>query len=368
MTSLFKSYWQAGFECSTHVLKSGKRLDLVASTRHDLLVNEDYERCKAIGIRTAREGFRWHLIEAERGQYDFSSAKPMVEAAQRQGMQVIWDMLHFGWPDHVRVFEASFVDAFGEFASQIGRLLKQETSEQAFVAPVNEISFLSWAGGDTQYLNPYEQGRGAEFKRQLVRAYIRAAQAIRAELPDSRLVSPEPVIHIAGDPARPDDVRQAAEYRSSMFEAWDMMSGRTHPDLDGEEEYLDIIGINYYDRNQWWNYGKTIWRNDPDYRPFREILAEVYTRYRRPMFISETGTEDSDRPHWLAYVANEVQEASRQGVSLHGICIYPILNHPGWDDDRHCYNGLWDYSLPDGSREIYQPLAAELERLRDNGK
>jgi hypothetical protein len=81
------------------------------------------------------------------------------------------------------------------------------------------------------------------------------------------------------------------------------------------------------------------------------------------MFVSETGTEDSERPSWMAYVANEVQATRLLGVPLHGICIYPILNHPGWDDDRHCLNGLWDYARPDGSREIYQPLADQLERL-----
>ena len=368
MTPLFRSYWQAGFECSTQVLKTGKRLDLIASTQHDVLIDKDYERCREIGMRTAREGFRWHLIEATRGRYDFSSALPMLQAAQRHGVQVIWDLLHFGWPDHVQVFEPDFVDAFGDFATQIARLLKRETSEQALIAPVNEISFLSWAGGDTQYLNPFERGRGPELKQQLVRAYLRAAAAVRAELPESRLVSPEPVIHIVGDPTRPEDVLQAAEYRSSMFESWDMISGRSHPELGGSNTYLDVIGINYYDRNQWWNFGKTIWRHEPDYRPFREILAEVYKRYLRPMFISETGTEDSDRPEWLAYVANEVQEARRQGVQLHGICLYPILNHPGWDDDRHCFNGLWDYALPDGSRPIYQPLAAQLERLERDRK
>jgi beta-glucosidase/6-phospho-beta-glucosidase/beta-galactosidase len=365
---LFRSFWQAGFECSTHVLKTGRRLDLIASTQHDVLVGRDYERCKELGILTAREGFRWHLIEARRGQYDFSSALPMLEAAQRHGIQVIWDLLHFGWPDHLQVFDAGFIDSFGEFASAIGRLLKRETSEQAFVAPVNEISFLSWAGGDTAYLNPFERCRGGELKRQLVRAYICAAQAIRAELPDARLVSPEPVIHIVGDPKRPDDVKQAAEYRMSMFEAWDMMSGSAQPELGGHQSYLDVIGINYYDRNQWWNYGTTIWPGEPEYRPFSAILAEVYMRYMRPMLVSETGTEDLKRPAWVAYVASEVQQAQSRGVPLHGICIYPILNHPGWDDDRHCCNGLWDYAQPDGSREIYAPLALELEKLSNYRK
>ena len=48
------------------------------------------------------------------------------------------------------------------------------------------------------------------------------------------------------------------------------------------------------------------------------------------------------------------------GVRIEGICLYPILNHPGWVDDRHCHNGLWDYANDDGEREIYSPLAEEI--------
>jgi GH35 family endo-1,4-beta-xylanase len=82
---LFHSFWQAGFECSTHVLKSGKRLDLVSSTGHDALAERDFARLKDIGILTAREGLRWHLIESAPGRYDFSSALTILEAARRQG-------------------------------------------------------------------------------------------------------------------------------------------------------------------------------------------------------------------------------------------------------------------------------------------
>ncbi len=361
---LFRSFWQAGFECSTHVLKTARRLDLVASTQHDLFADRDFARLKSAGILTAREGLRWHLVERQPGKYDFSSVLPVLDAAQREGIQIIWDLFHFGWPAHLNIFEPAWINSLSGLASAFGRLLRNETSATPFVAPVNEISFFAWAGGDVAYLNPFSTGRGPELKRQLVRGAIQASEALRAELPSVRLVSPEPVIHIVGDPARPDDVLQAEQYRTSMFEAWDMLSGRVQPELGGKECYLDVIGVNYYERNQWWNFGKTIKRNDPAYRPFSEILAEVHGRYQRPLFVAETGTEGADRPAWLAHIAEEGRKAIRAGVPLEGICLYPILNHPGWDDDRHCHNGLWDYASPSGDREIYQPLADELERQK----
>jgi hypothetical protein len=64
----------------------------------------------------------------------------------------------------------------------------------------------------------------------------------------------------------------------------------------------------------------------------------------------------------MRYVCQEVAAAMQNGIPIEGICLYPILNHPGWVDDRHCYNGLWDYADENGEREIYEPLEAEIHR------
>jgi beta-glucosidase/6-phospho-beta-glucosidase/beta-galactosidase len=359
---LFASFFQAGFECSTHKLKRGKRLDLIASTQHDRFLTEDYQRLIDCNIRTVREGIRWHLIEPKRGKYDFSTVLPFLEISQRMGVQIIWDVLHFGWPDFVDIFSPDWVNAFTDFTEEFAQLLAREMSSTCFVTPVNEISFLAWGGGDAAYINPFAKGRGRELKYQLARAAIAASSTLRAEISDLKLVACEPVIHIVGDPNRPEDVRQAEEYRTSMFEAWDMLTGKLAPELGGKASYLDIIGVNYYDRNQWWNYGETIWRHEKEYRPFRQILKEVYDRYRRPMFVAETGTEDQKRPSWFGYICDEVRGAQELGVPMQGLCLYPILNHPGWEDDRHCHNGLWDYADEHGARPIYEPLADELRR------
>jgi len=90
------------------------------------------------------------------------------------------------------------------------------------------------------------------------------------------------------------------------------------------------------------------------------MLKEVYNRYRRPVFIAETGIEGDARPSWLRYIGQEARAAAALGVPLEGLCLYPILDYPGWGDDRHCYSGLWGYADNQGRREIYEPLALEL--------
>jgi hypothetical protein len=362
---VFASFMQGGFECSTHRLPNGRRLDLVSASRHGEFAVKDFISLQPYGIRTVREGIRWHKIEAVPGQYDFSSVLEILSAANETGTEVIWDLLHFGWPDHIDVFSREFPVRFGELAGEFSRFLRTQTGDVLFIAPVNEISFVSWGGGDQGFLNPFAENRGPELKRQLVSAAIVATKAVWSVTKSVRLVSPEPVIHIVGNPLVPGDAEAAERYRCSMFEAWDMLSGRLHPELGGKPEYLDVIGMNFYDRNQWINHGRTLERTDSEYRPFREIVNEVYQRYQRPVFVAETGAEDDERPGWFTYVAGELLAAMRQGVPVEGLCLYPIVNHPGWNDDRHCYNGLLDYANDRGERAVYEPLAQEILKANE---
>ncbi len=357
---MFRTFLQAGFECSTHKRRNGERLDLLQSTRHDCFARQDYRRLHALGIKTVRLGARWHLIEEIPGEYNFDSLRIFFEAAADTGTEILLDLLHFGWPDHVSVFSDSFPCVFGRFIQALAGFLRERSECCATVAPVNEISFLSWAGAEVGAVNPHVTDRGSEFKRILVRAAVRASEILLNELDGVRLVSPEPVIHIVGDPQVPGDDVEAEMYTRAQFQAWDMLSGRMAPELGGRPEYLDIVGVNFYERNQWVHNSEPLSRDDPRYRPFHRILEEVWLRYRRPLFVSETGTEDDRRADWFHYVSNEVIKAHYLEIPVHGICLYPIVNHPGWEDDRHCCNGLFDYADEVGHREIHVPLATAI--------
>jgi beta-glucosidase/6-phospho-beta-glucosidase/beta-galactosidase len=346
---------------------------MIAATDHDRFALPDYERLRAAGLRVAREGVRWHQAEVKPGKYDFSSVLPIVQAARATETQVIWDLCHFGWPDHLDVLKPEFVSALASYAAAFAQWLHDKTHRAGFYVPINEMSFLSWAGGDQGSMNPFVTGRGFEFKAQLVRASLAAMDAIWQVQPAARFVSIDPIVHVIAAPNHPEEAAEAEAYRLSQFQALDMLAGRVWPELGGAEKYLDIIGVNFYPHNQWFYNLKgfrrvrrfsAIARSNPLYRPFREMLAEAYARYHRPIFVAETGAENRARVGWLRYVCAEVRAAIRQGVPIHGICLYPILNHPGWIDDRHCHNGLWDYADAKGRREVYAPLASELKRAQ----
>lgn len=356
-----------GFECSTHRLRSGRRLDVVGATAHDRFTRQDYQRLADVGIRTARDGIRWHLIERTPGEYDFSSVRPMLAAARATTTQVIWDLFHYGWPDHLDIFSHAFAHSFANFARAFAEVASRETDGPPWIAPINEMSFFAWAGGDAGVFNPFVTRRGNDLKVQLVRSAIAAIQAMSDVNPAIRIVHAEPMINVVEHRDRPEDQAPAEAHRQAQYASLDAIAGRSWPELGGREEFIDVIGVNYYVHNQWvypGGHGTVIEPSHPRYRPVWQMLREVYERYRRPLFIAETVIEDEARSAWLRYIGDEVRRAIAADVPVQGLCLYPIVNHPGWDDDRHCYNGLWDYPDAHGRRERYEPLARELASER----
>lgn len=362
----FRSFFLGGFECSTHRRGDGQRLDLIDSTQHDRFAEQDYRRLQEHDIHACRDGLRWHLIGAKQGWYDFSSFLPQLRASIRSGVQVIWDLCHYGWPDWLDIFSPSFVDEFARFARAVAHVISCETEETLWFSPMNEISFFSWAGGETGIISPFEKGRGYELKKQLGGATIAAMEAVRDVRQDARFVHPDPLIHIVTDQQTTREQRAEAEaYCRAQYQSWDLLAGRWCPEAGGSSRYLDVLGCNYYVHNQWALGGRFIERTDPRYRPFHSMLEDVWQRYQRPVLLAETGIEDERRADWLAYIGDEVAAALINGVPVQGICLFPVVNHPGWDDDRHCHNGMWDYCNAFGDREIHSPLARELRRQQE---
>jgi hypothetical protein len=86
------------------------------------------------------------------------------------------------------------------------------------------------------------------------------------------------------------------------------------------------------------------------------------------MLISETSHFGAGRARWLREVAEEADAARAAGVPLEGLCIYPILDRPDWDDPAHWHNsGLWDLRPTEGGkleRVACAEYVAELRRLQ----
>jgi beta-glucosidase/6-phospho-beta-glucosidase/beta-galactosidase len=373
IVGLFDSFFLAGFESACHINRAGLRLNMLAATQHDIHVSADYELLRGFGIHTVRDGTCWPLIERA-GTFDFSSLVPMAEAAKQHDMQLIWNIFHYGYPEDLDIFSPVFIDRFAKYCAALAKFIHDNTDRVPFYTPINEISFLAWAAGDVGYIHPLGVGRGTALKRQLIRAAVAGIEAIWAVNPQARIVQVEPVIHVVPPRNRPDLAKRAAAQRAGQFQAWDMMVGETEPELGGNPKYLDIMGINYYHANQWEHPDTRLrWEDDPrDDRwiPLHQLLAEVYQRYQRPIFIGETSHFGAGRGKWLKEIFEEVKTAIRNGVPMQGITIYPIIDRPDWDNLEHWHNsGLWDLLADEHGtlqRVLNEDYAAVLREIQQD--
>ncbi len=356
-----------GYECADHINYFGERANLLFETMHPKKALEDYKLLELAGIKTVREGICWSRVETKPFQYDFSEVKNRLNAAAKAGIQTVWDICHFGFPDDLIPAHPKFALRFSALCTAFARVWREHTDEPLIVTPINEISFLSWLGGDARGTVPFAVHSGADVKYHLCKAAIAGIKAFKTVDPACRILLVEPLIKIH---AMPGEVNLPEVYghNESQFEAMDIIGGRKFPELGGDESFLDILGFNYYYNNQWEHNGRRLnWpENISEIEPLSELLQLAYKRYNRPMILSETGHFDDLRAEWFEYALSECLEAINAGVDLRGVCHYPILGRMDWDfPDKYNAAGLWDVDNPAKERIAYEPLLQVFRRFNE---
>ena len=138
-----------GYEGADHVNAFGEKLDMVAAVGHDRRLDADYRAARRLGLRCVRESIGWRLTERADGSFDFSRAIRMALAAQRQGVQILWTLMHYGLPPDLTLMDDALIPRFARFAGEVARVLGPLCAGPRFYTPINEISFLSWVASAT---------------------------------------------------------------------------------------------------------------------------------------------------------------------------------------------------------------------------
>lgn len=366
---MFRSFFLAGFEGSTGYNRHGEWFDQVAATGHEKTVQEDYRALAKLGIFGVREVMRWPLIDQGRGRYDFSSVAPFIQAAAETGIEVIWDLFHYGFPRHVDLWSEDFPRIFADYCYAAARYTDRHTQGPLYFTPVNEPSFMAYAAGERGLFAPHCTGRGWDLKVALARAAIQGIDAIRSVRPDARIVNADPLCHVTLPEGRPDLHEEVEDFNGRLvFQSWDMLCGGLLPELGGSRAHLDIVGINYYWTNQWELSAEAaadgvvppLAENDSRRVKLRDLVSSVAERYGGDLMITETTHVGDRRGPWLREVAEEAEALLRDDVPLHGVCLYPILGMPEWHSPEDWTPmGLWDpvcHREPHGERVPCQPM------------
>ena len=366
---MFRSFWIAGFEGTATFNRHHQWIDEIVATQHDRQADADYRRLREVGLLAAREAIRWPLVDRG-GRYDFRSVWPFIEASRRHGIDVIWDLFHYGYPAELDPFSDEFVARFGDYCGGVARFIGAHTHAPHVFTPVNEPSFFAWAGGEVGRFPPHGRGRGPELKVALVRAAIAGIDAIRRVLPAARIVNVDPICRVVPPLDHVDPHADAEDFNQrAVFEAWDMLAGLVRPELGGSREHLDVVGVNYYWTNQW-EIGREeepLGLHDPRHVHLADLLRGVWQRYGAEMLITETAHIGEMRPFWMRAVARECEKVLDDGIPLRGACLYPILGMPEWHDpETWTQMGLWDLVPHDGvlRREMFRPMLEALQEAQ----
>ncbi|MBF8456156.1 hypothetical protein IV494_03085 [Kaistella sp. G5-32] len=346
MHNPFKTYFMGGFECADHLNRSGERVNMLRITEHDIRTEEDYRLLLDMGISTVREGISWNSVEKKPYEFDFSEVLNRIQIAEKLGIQQIWDLIHFGYPDDLFPTHPKFCDRFVALCTAFVKFYKNNSSQPLLIVPANEISFLAWFSGDARGTVPYLEHSGWDMKYHLCKAAILGIKAIKREDPAATVILVEPLVKVHQNESQTyADFLKVNDYQ---FEAVDMISGRICPELGGDETLLDVFGLNYYWNCQWVEGGETVYWPDPLQKrvPLKNLITDVYQRYGKPIFLSETGHFGEGRIDWLEEISGQCLSAKKDGVEFFGICIYPVTDRPDWDDlSRYSQCGIFDLDL-----------------------
>jgi len=360
-----------GFEACHALNEHRVRIDMIGVTRHDVLCREDYKMLKANGIYTIREGLGWYEIDKGTDEYHFGRFETMMRIAQEEGMEVIWSLNHFDFPDYLDVFSDQYALRFTQYAVAAARKLREYTDGVLYINPFNEISFGVWICADLGVWAPHTHGRAMELKIQVVRGAIQAMRAIRAIDNNVQFIQVDPIMVRMAEAGAPDHVHHFANgWHNVVCQAWDMIIGRAFPELGGSPDLMDIVGINYYVTNQ------EIIRKHPPHPsvqlpmysrfriPFVNMIQSVYDRYHKPIIISETGCYGNLRVPWWRRTLRDVDAALARGIPLWGVCTYPVIDRPDWHRWHLTHSGFWDFEEGDPTCERipYQPVLNLVKR------
>ncbi len=369
----FKSFWMAGYECADHLNNTRNRVDLAKTTGHLDRLKKDYEDLSLFNITTVREGIRWSQVEKTPYKYDFNTVKMMLQCAKSSGIQQVWDVCHFGFPDDLDPLHPDFTKRFVSLCAAFTQFYKNTCPDQTLiVTPINEVSFLSWLGGDVRGTSPFRTESGFQVKYKLMEAYIQSIYKMKEIDPTIRILTTEPLVNIIPPlRATKEKLQEAAMAHNNQYQAVDMLAGHLNPELGGSPELLDLLGFNYYYNNQWAiGFSETLdWKNktnDLRWRSFSSLMTEAYERYKKPVVLAETSHFGVERPLWIKIIAKECKKLLEQNIPLYGICIYPIIDRPDWDhlDVWHA-SGVWDKNKEDHTipftRILNEPYANALK-------
>lgn len=373
-----------------------RKLDEYELTQHYTYWREDFRRAAECGARFVRWGLPWYMVEPRRGTYDFSWVDEVAEYTRSLGLEIVVDLLHYGtplWMDN-SFLNASYAECFAEYAGEVARRYR---GTFRYYTPANEPMVNVLRCGRQGLWPPYLRGEDGVVKvlGAVCRGMVAAADAIRREVPDARIVHVDAGFRWVGShfPGMPE-----AELDAWRFLAVDLFLGRVdgaHPMADylrgngmaesdlewfrSHAQHIDVMGVNYYPATSTVCFGENGEEVfvDEGADGLVDLLQTYWDRYGIPLAVTETSRNESDaiKRAWLADSLSGIEGLRERGVPVVGYTWFPLLSLVDWDyrestaDVDEFWNRLGMYDLQrDSSRRLVRVASGAVELFREEAE
>ena len=341
-----------GIECSYPTVQGGRRRDELEETGHYQRWRDDFELCLEIGARYVRYGIPYYRTHLGPGRYDWDFADEVLPAMWDRGLIPIVDLCHFGVPDWVGGFRNT--DWPGYFAEYCAAFAERYPWIK-FYTPVNEMLVCARYSCKLGAWNDQQRSEDAFVRAHAneCRATLLAIGEILKRRPDAVFIQSETAeayVQLA-----PEAKRTADFHNQFRFLSFDHLYGSA-PDGQVQRHLLEhgltndelewflehgkqaaphcIMGMDYYPLNEQVVKPDGQLESQGQMLGWHAIARDYYTRYQRPMMLTETNAVDcghGESSRWLQQTWSQAHHLRQQGVPMIGFTWYSLTDQIDWD-------------------------------------
>lgn len=320
----------------------------------------DLELCEQAGATLVRWGIPWYRVNPAPGEWDWSWLDEVIDWFDAHRIDLVADLVHYGTPLWLEgEFTApDYPERVAEYAAAVAERYRGRIRHYT---PANEPLLNVMYCGEFGHWPPYLTGDSGfvAVLKGISRGIVLTQRAIAAADPDADFVHVEASFRFDGETAVHAATVEHLRHRAYLVQ--DLVMGRVdeahpltpylraHGFTDDELAWArdntaqpDVVGVNYYPQHstELFEEGVTLSGGPGELRPrldagtdgLKEVLTAFAERYRRPVFLTETGftgTED-ERIAWLRASVDAVAELRADGVDVVGYTWWCITDMYEW--------------------------------------
>ncbi|PRY82488.1 family 1 glycosylhydrolase [Alkalibacterium olivapovliticus] len=351
--------WAVGIENTfvTQIAKGERALDEYELTQHYDNWEADLNLARESGASMIRYGIPWYKVEQNPDEFNWDWTDQVMGYFKRHpSLTPIIDLVHYGTPHwltnefangHYPKMVARFAKAFAE---RYGEFIKYYT-------PLNEPYVTAEFSGLNSVWPPYLEGLAGFYQimTQVSKGIILTQQAIKSVVTDAVFIHVDATKRYVTHEERLNS--EVVLWNENRFVMWELVQGcinSEHPLYDFMITYgvtpetlewflshpvePDIVGLNYYPQFS----VHSISRDSKGHivfphvmgtgKDFKEIAAEAFKRYKKPVMITETSFRGSEeeRISWLNSILEACKELNEEGIPIVGLTWFPFFDLVDW--------------------------------------